>query len=199
MAFYIITILGADVFMLLLSFFVGTKYFDYSALYIVLAVVLGTIGVIALDGIGAFLIRRLPERWFAWDKKIWNVSKKECRFYEAIGIKKWKDHILELGMFTSFSKREIAEPGSPAYFERFILECNYGALIHVENAVVGFVMILCFPIEYLWFFGMEIALVNAFLNLAPMCILRYNLPRLQRRRAILIERAEKSSAETTEK
>ena len=43
--------------------------------------VLGTVSVIAYDGITAFLIRRLPEKWFAAGKKAFDVSRKEKRFY----------------------------------------------------------------------------------------------------------------------
>ena len=91
MLFYIFSIVGAD--LLIILFNIWFNKFELSLLYIILAAVLGAIAVIAIDGVFAFIIRRLPEKWFSYDKKIWNVSKAECNFYEKLGIKLWKDKI----------------------------------------------------------------------------------------------------------
>ena len=183
MLFYIFSIVGAD--LLIIFFNIWFNKFELSLLYIILAAVLGAIAVIAIDGVFAFIIRRLPEKWFSYDKKIWNVSKAECNFYEKLGIKLWKDKILELGVFTSFSKKTIANPDSKEYMERFILESNYGAIIHIANAIFGFLVIFCFPLKLVFCFGLPISIVNAILSLLPYMILRYNIPRLHRMRNLL--------------
>jgi hypothetical protein len=183
MLFYIFSIVGAD--LLIILFNIWFNKFELSLLYIILAAVLGAIAVIAIDGVFAFIIRRLPEKWFSYDKKIWNVSKAECKFYEKLGIKLWKDKILELGVFTSFSKKTIANPDSKEYMERFILESNYGAIIHIANAIFGFLVIFCFPLKLVFCFGLPISIVNAILSLLPYMILRYNIPRLHRMRNLL--------------
>lgn len=183
MLFYIFSIVGADLLIILLNILFNK--FELSLLYIILASVLGAIAVIAIDGVFAFIIRRLPEKWFSYDKKIWNVSKAECNFYEKLGIKLWKDKILELGVFTSFSKKTIANPDSKEYMERFILESNYGAIIHIANAIFGFLVIFCFPLKLVFCFGLPISIVNAILSLLPYMILRYNIPRLHRMRNLL--------------
>lgn len=183
MLFYIFSIVGAD--LLIILFNIWFNKFELSLLYIILAAVLGAIAVIAIDGVFAFIIRRLPEKWFSYDKKIWNVSKAECNFYEKLGIKLWKDKILELGVFTSFSKKTIANPDSKEYMERFILESNYGAIIHIANAIFGFLVIFCFPLKLVFCFGLPISIVNAILSLLPYIILRYNIPRLHRMRNLL--------------
>lgn len=183
MLFYIFSIVGAD--LLIILFNILFNKFELSLLYIILASVLGAIAVIAIDGVFAFIIRRLPEKWFSYDKKIWNVSKAECNFYEKLGIKLWKDKILELGVFTSFSKKTIANPDSKEYMERFILESNYGAIIHIANAIFGFLVIFCFPLKLVFCFGLPISIVNAILSLLPYMILRYNIPRLHRMRNLL--------------
>ena len=183
MLFYIFSIVGAD--LLIILFNIWFNKFELSLLYIILAAVLGAIAVIAIDGVFAFIIRRLPEKWFSYDKKIWNVSKAECNFYEKLGIKLWKDEILELGVFTSFSKKTIANPDSKEYMERFILESNYGAIIHIANAIFGFLVIFCFPLKLVFCFGLPISIVNAILSLLPYMILRYNIPRLHRMRNLL--------------
>ena len=183
MLFYIFSIVGAD--LLIILFNIWFNKFELSLLYIILAAVLGAIAVIVIDGVFAFIIRRLPEKWFSCDKKIWNVSKAECNFYEKLGIKLWKDKILELGVFTSFSKKTIANPDSKEYMERFILESNYGAIIHIANAIFGFLVIFCFPLKLVFCFGLPISIVNAILSLLPYMILRYNIPRLHRMRNLL--------------
>ena len=183
MLFYIFSIVGAD--LLIILFNIWFNKFELSLLYIILAAVLGAIAVIAIDGVFAFIIRRLPEKWFSYDKKIWNVSKAECNFYEKLGIKLWKDKILELGVFTSFSKKTIANPDSKEYMARFILESNYGAIIHIANAIFGFLVIFCFPLKLVLCFGLPISIVNAILSLLPYMILRYNIPRLHRMRNLL--------------
>jgi len=195
MIFYIIVIALADVYMLLAGFLFGRAAHNMSTLYICLATFGGTVGVIAWDGLWAFIIRRaFPEKWFTYDRKgFFDVPKKECKFYEKIGIKKWKDHILELGMFTAFDKKAISDPDNPIYMERFILENNYGEVIHLENAIAGIVMMAFYPLEYFWYYSFPIIIVNAFLSLAPYAILRYNTPRLQRRRIILVEKAQKKA------
>ena len=175
--------MGADLLIILLNILFNK--FELSTLYIILAAVLGAIAVIAIDGVFAFIIRRLPEKWFSYDKKIWNVSKAECNFYEKLGIKLWKDKILELGVFTSFSKKTIANPDSKEYMERFILESNYGAIIHIANAIFGFLVIFCFPLKLIFCFGLPISIVNGILSLLPYMILRYNIPRLHRMRNLL--------------
>ena len=48
----------------------------------------------------------------------------------------------------------------------------------LKGAVVGFLLIFVFPLEYVWCFGFPIALVNAFLQLLPVFIQRYNRPKL---------------------
>lgn len=197
MVMYIIAIGLTDILMIAAGLIWGRSLHGMSTLYVFLASIGGTVGVIAWDGLWAFIIRRaFPEKWFNYERKgYFDVPKAECKFYEKIGIKKWKDHVLELGMFTAFDKKAISDPDNPVYMERFILENNYGEVIHLQNAIVGIAMIVCFPLEYFWYFSFPIIFVNAVLSLMPYAILRYNTPRLQRRRLILVEKAAKKAAQ----
>ncbi|MBP5519133.1 MAG: hypothetical protein J6X84_00945 [Treponema sp.] len=157
--------------------------------------------IVAWDGIFATIIRHaLPAKWFSKDLKINQVSKGECKFYELLGIKYWKDHVLELGMFTSFSKKKVADHNDPAYVERFILECNYGVAVHLWNLILGFPLMLFFPDYIAIRFILPAVIANSVLSLLPLMILRYNIPRLERLLAVLkkkAERAEKSAAKTS--
>lgn len=130
----------------------------------------GTAAVIALDGVGAFLLRRLPERWFT---KPWTIGKHERRFYKRIGIRKWKDAIPELGGFTDFHKDHVERDA--VFLRRFLIESRYGIVIHLENIGGGLLLLLFLPPSY----ALPIAAVNAMLSLLPVMVLRYNLATLQ--------------------
>lgn len=150
-------------------------------LFILRATVVATAEVIAIDGLIATAIRRLlPPCWFDCRHTRYCATRREMALYEALGIKRWKDKVLELGVFTSFSKRHVTHPFDPDYTARFILESNYGIAIHAACLPAGFLVMLLYPFGYPLRFGLWVACVNAALNLLPLCILRYNLPRLHR-------------------
>lgn len=145
----------------------------------VLSVSAGAVAVIAIDGTVAFIIRRLtPTSWFSADKKIFKVSKKERDFYRSLKIKSWKNSIPELGGFTNFHKDKLESTDDRQYLERFILESNYGVVIHLANAALGFgVMFIPFcSSPGIW---MPIFSVNFILSLLPVAVLRYTSYTLQ--------------------
>ncbi len=139
----------------------------------ILSVLVGVIAVIAEDGISALIIRRLtPKSWFSPEKRFFAVSKKERNFYRSLKIKKWKNAIPELGLFTGFSKSELRDTSDKQYLSRFLLEANYGVVIHLANGILGFVIMfipLCSP-PGIW---IPIFCVNLLLSLLPIMILRY--------------------------
>ena len=138
-----------------------------------LAVALGVIAIIAQDALGALIIRRLiPEKWFLPERRFFVVSSKERKAYANLKIKKWKDYVPELGLFTGFSKSEIKEAEDPEYLLRFLIESNYGVVIHIANALFGFVIAfipLC-SAPSIW---IPIYIVNFVLSILPVAILRY--------------------------
>ena len=184
MLLYILTIGIAMILVFLGNYFWFPA--DMSLLKIILLDVMLPFLIVAWDGISATLIRHaLPNKWFTKDVKFHHVSKAECKFYELLGIKYWKDHVLELGMFTSFSKKKVADPNDPAYVERFIMECNYGVQVHMWNMALAFVLLLFFPRDIAIRFILPAAIANAILSILPTMILRYNIPRLKRLLVIL--------------
>ena len=94
---------------------VNARYFDNSILYSIITPIVLTIVVVLLDGIFAFIIRRLPNKYFDDTHTIFDAGKKERKFYEFLGIKFWKDYVLELGGFTDFHKNKVSKPNSPLY------------------------------------------------------------------------------------
>lgn len=137
-----------------------------------------TLGAIVVDGISAFIIRRLPYRWFDYKSRFFTVSKKERLFYKGIGVKSWRSLVLELGVFTSFSKSHFTDPSDPKYTARFLLESCYGVAIHVVGVFVGFLLLAVHPPLSLRV-ALPVAIVNAALNLLPIFVLRYNTPKIK--------------------
>lgn len=138
-----------------------------------LSVAIGVVAIIAQDGIGALIIRRLtPKKWYLPEKTLFTVSAKERKFYTKLKIKKWKDYVPELGLFTGFSKSEIKEAEDAEYLGRFLIESNYGVIIHVSNALLGFV-IAFIPICSAPSIWIPIYVVNFVLSILPVAILRY--------------------------
>lgn len=138
-----------------------------------LAVTVGVIAIIAQDGITALIIRRLtPKSWYLPHRRFFKVSSRERKFYTKIKIKKWKDSVPELGLFTGFSKSEIKEADDAEYLGRFLVESNYGVIIHIANAVFGFV-IAFIPICSAPSIWIPIFAVNFVLSILPVLILRY--------------------------
>ena len=85
MLLYILVISISTVIIILSNFFGSGNLELNNLLHLSIDTVIGVIAVIAWDGLMAFLIRRaLPMSWFSPGKKIFNVSKKEKKFYQSI-------------------------------------------------------------------------------------------------------------------
>jgi hypothetical protein len=147
---------------------------------VILSASFGTIAIIALDGMLALIIRRLlPKRWFGANQKIFSVSQKEHLCYRKLRIKQWKDLIPELGCFTNFHKDRLESANDSAYLERFLLESNFGVVIHLANAFFGF-LIMFLPFCHSFSIWFPIFFVNLLLSLLPVAVLRYNTYTLTR-------------------
>lgn len=151
-----------------------------AAAFMLLYVSIGAACAFAIDGISALIIRRLtPERWYSPKVKLFRVSKCERNFYNKLKIKSWKDHVPELGGFTSFHKDTLQSQSDAEYLNRFIIEANYGVVIHIFNAILGiFVMLVPFcRAPGIW---IPVFAVNFILSILPVFILRYTSYTLQR-------------------
>ena len=148
--------------------------------YIALLVFLAVIIEIIIDIIFATIMRWVvPSKYASVDnKKFYPASKKEQIFYEKIGIKKWKDKALELGAVTGFRKNKLGNVNDIKYVERFIIEANYGILVHLACMLFGLLIIFICPAGFRISVGLPVAIVNFVLNFMSNAILRYNLPKL---------------------
>ena len=141
---------------------------------------LATVVVMLVDGFTAAVCRLLPARCVDPDKKIFQVSAKEKKFYEKLKIRKWKDRVPEIGHLTGFRKNKIADPKSVEYLDRFLLEACYGELGHVTSLFTSFLILFLFPISPFWLpVSIPVAVVSLLMNLPSLFILRYNSYKLR--------------------
>lgn len=176
---YFSSIILAAVIVGAVNYFFNFAAFNFNAWNIVLCVVVSLVAVIAIDGLFATLVRWIcPKKWFTVEKEGFAASKTECRFYEKLGIKKWKDKVVELGFFTGFRKNKIADPNNNEYVARYIIEANYGIGVHVAGMIFGFLVCLVFPAHW-YSIGLPVGFVNMIVNSLSFMILRYNLPKLR--------------------
>ena len=176
--FYLITISAATLITALVKFLIGGSYTPLAFGKELAFTVIGVIAVIAIDGIAAFVIRRLPEKWFSPESKAFSVGKGERNLYRKAKIRVWKKYVPEWGCFTGFHKDKLREPNDSAYVGRFLLESNYGVAGHVAGAVLGFAIIFI-PILHPLYVALPIAAVNCVLSLLPTAVLRSNTPALR--------------------
>jgi len=88
MILYGVVILIAWVVVILLNYFISANIFGFGIWYIIFAVVLSTIVVMAIDGITAGVVRLMPSKWFESFVKKSKVCKWVKFFSEHLGIKK---------------------------------------------------------------------------------------------------------------
>ncbi len=153
-------------------------YPNNNPLMVILVVVLAVIIEIIIDLILAGILHSVKDKFFE-NKKFFDVSKKERQFYEKIGIKKWKDKILELGAIGGFSKKKLVKANEIEYLDQFLMENYKGIVVHIANIILGFLIMAIPPYKYAICVGLPVAIVNAFLGLLPIFVLRYNIPKLQ--------------------
>lgn len=146
--------------------------------FFVMAVCVSTVYEFAIDGLFAFLVNKIPDKWVR-NKKFFDVSKKEQKFYEKLGVHHWKDKVWELGGLGGFSKSKLANPNDPIYVEKFLIESYKGEIDHITGMILGYTVILIFPFKFALIVGLPVAIVNMFVNFMSVMILRYNTPKLK--------------------
>lgn len=138
-------------------------------------VMIGVVFEILVDGLISTIARLMPAKCADHTKKVFVVSAKEKKFYEKLKIRLWKDKIPEIGHFTGFRKNKLVDPQSVEYVDRFLLESCYGELGHFFSLFFGFSVLLLYPLSNMWLaLAIPVAIVNFFLNLPSILVLRYN-------------------------
>ena len=160
--------------------------------FVIIACLLGIVFEFIVDLIVAIIIKKTPNKWYSPDKKIFNVPKWYKGFAERLGVKAWKDKIWELGSAGGFSKRKIDNPKDIDYINTFLIEINKGIITHYLIVPIGFTLLLVFPANYILPLTLPIAVVNAFLNLLPIVVLKYNYPKLKNLKEFLTRQKNKT-------
>ncbi len=176
--FYLLTVTVSILLISALNFLIGGIYSPTELGKIFLSTLIGVAAVVAIDGLLAFIIRRLPEKWFAPEAKLFTVGKRERNLYRKLKINVWKKYVPEWGCFTGFHKDKMRAPNDAEYIGRFLLESNYGVAGHVAGALFGF-LIMPIPLLHPLSVALPIAIINFFLSMLPTMILRSNTPGLR--------------------
>lgn len=187
---YLFSVVGGALIIALANFFAEGVYVFSAFAEILLFTVLGVVAVVVIDGLFAFLIRRMPERMFKPEAKLFSVGRREKNFYRRIKINWWKRFVPEWGCFTGFHKDKMKSHSDKEYLGRFLLESNYGVAGHVVGALLGF-LIMLLPFLKPLSVALPIAVINMILNLLPTMILRANTPALRRLYRRSVEREER--------
>lgn len=179
MILYLLTILISAIIIGVFNGIFNLSAFSAGVPQLIALIIAGIIFQFVVDGAFAIFGRLLPSSLFSPKCSIYNVSNRERKFYEFIKIRKWKDKVWELGGLGGFRKNKIADSKSAEYLYKFIEECNRGIIVHVLGVAAGFLLLVVFPQKYSLCVSLPIAIVNAILNILPIFILRYNVPKLK--------------------
>jgi len=197
---YAVIIVLAMICIALINIFLVADGFGYAFYEIILWTVVATLAEFAVQAVLATIARRcLPKSKFEGVHPRFCAGEKECRCYERLGIKRWKDKVLELGCFTRFRKNRIADPNDNAYVLRYITEANYGVACHVACIAFGWACVFCAPVNLWLTVGLPVYCVGALLNLPPLFILRYNLVKLHKLYRLNEKKAARAKRALTER
>lgn len=142
-------------------------------------IVFGVVGVTALHGAGSAFIYSL-RRFIHPRSRYFKVSKKEKRFWQYFGVRKFKDYLPDLGgKLVGFEKRRVANPKDTDYIKTYIHETCVGEIGHIVGGILGFAVMLFMPAHGYWlYFGLPCAIVNLLLAIMPVIAMRYNRHKL---------------------
>ena len=201
---YLLTIFICSVIIYIPNAIANVSHSDKPWLYYFLAVVIYIAASVAVDGLVAFIIRRLPAKWMNPKKGMILTRDWEYKLYDKIHVASWKRFMPDLGMFTKFQKGKLTDPMNNEYIGRYILEGCYGVVIHYMSVPFSALVLLLGLIEpnnlATWTVGVPVMVVNMVLILLPALTLKYNLPKLVRvydmNLRIMARRAEKEKQDS---
>ena len=181
---YLIIILACSIIIYIPNALVNVACSNNPWVYYLLAVLIYVTSCVVIDGLVAFVIRRLPAKLMNPKKGMIVTRDWELKLYQAIRVQSWKKFMPDLGMFTKFQKGKVAEPLNSEYIDRYILEASYGVVIHYMSVPFSLLILLLGFIEpgnlTNWTVGVPVMVVNMVLILLPALTLKYNLPKLVR-------------------
>jgi len=186
---YISIIFIGTLISVLLGIFVGVPYAHVSESRVFAITIISLLVLVVIDAVCALFVRYcLPKKVFNPFLKCYRVGKVERKFYEKIGIRKWKDRIPEAGqMFANFSKTEVADMTNNEYVIKFMSETIYAEIMHWLSMIFSF-LIIFIDLRLSLTVGLPLVIGNMILNLMPVLVQRYNRPKLM----VLYQRNERA-------
>lgn len=193
---YILIVFIGTLISTLLGVFVAVPNVGVTESRVFSITIISLLVLVVIDAVCALFVRYcLPKKVFNPFLKIYNVGKKERKFYERIGIRKWKDRIPEAGqLFANFSKTEIADMTNNEYVKKFMSETIYAEIMHWLSMLFSF-LIIFIDLRLALTVGLPLVIGNMILNLMPVLVQRYNRPKLM----VLYKRNERISLKNKEK
>ena len=141
------------------------------------ATMLALVCVFVIDAIVAAIVHAIPEHKINPFKKCYTINKTEKKLYEKLGVKKWKDIIPESGKYLChFAKDKVYEPTNNEYVLKFLRETCYAGIMHILSIFLGFIPLVVLPQKLN--IVLPVCAINAFLQLLPVIVQRYNRDRL---------------------
>lgn len=136
---------------------------------------------LALTGLGAFFLGRvLPKNWFRYDRAPYKpfAFEKNGKFYEAFGIRKWKDHLPDMSRILPklIPSKGLPKAVTPDQLERMLQETCVAEWIHTLLMVSGLGCLFLWKGVGGWILYILYVLGNLPFNM----IQRYNRPKLAR-------------------
>lgn len=170
--YYLIAIFGAIALFTLLAVFAGGLVWWYA----LLGVFASAAAAFGIDALVALLVRRWPEEKIDPFNGFFTARPWERKLYVRLGVRRWKDRIPEMGgLLAHFPKDRVADLHDNVYLLKFLRETCYAEVMHLWSIPAGFLIFLLWPRRILWF-GLPVALVNAFLQILPVITQRYVRP-----------------------
>ena len=200
---YLIVILVCSIIIYIPNAIANVANSNLPWVYYLLAVWIYIFASVLVDGLVAFVVRRLPAKWMNPKKGMILTRDWELKLFNKIHVASWKKFMPDLGMFTKFQKGKIADPLNNEYIDRYILEASYGVVIHYLSVPFSALVLLLGLIQpdnlATWTVGVPVMVVNMVLILLPALTLKYNLPKLVRvhdiNERLMAKRAAKENAD----
>ena len=140
-----------------------------------------------------FLDKFFPKKWYSENNKIFNERKFERKFYEKIGLKRWKNNVPQFLKIDDINKTK--EKVDKEYLEHFISETRRGEFMHFIDILFAYIAAIFLPWRFFLRYTLPILVVWTIFNLISIWIQRYNRPRLKK----ALERVEREAAREKER
>ena len=132
--------------------------------------------LLATDLLVVGAMRLLPKRLYNPFAKFYQTRPWQTNACLALGVRRWKDKVPELGKIGGFSKDHI-DSLNPDYLYHFLQEAAFGEAEHLVSAMMSWT-IFFIPMPYRLTVGIPYCVLNIVLNMMSAMIKRYLRPKM---------------------